>query len=73
MQEGLGGVHTARAGAKVMHRCIGVLGKLLLLGMVFLTSCMEMVSDACHSITDKLIKDSFLDIVFLQIIVFLDG
>ena len=52
MQEGLGGVHTARAGAKVIHRCIGVLGKLLLLGMVILTSCMEMVSDACHSITD---------------------
>ena len=32
MQEGLGGVHTARAGAQVIHRCIGVLGKLLFLG-----------------------------------------
>ena len=32
MREGLGGVHTARAGAQVIHRCIGVLGKLLLLG-----------------------------------------
>ena len=32
MREGLGGVHTARAGAQVIHRCIGVLGKLLLSG-----------------------------------------
>ena len=32
MREALGGEHTARAGAQVIHRCIGVLGKLLLLG-----------------------------------------
>ena len=32
MREGLGGVHTARVGAQVIHRCIGVLGKLLILG-----------------------------------------
>ena len=32
MREGLGGVHTARVGAQVIHRCIGVFGKLLLLG-----------------------------------------
>ena len=51
MQEGLGGVHTARAGAQVIHRCIGVLGKLLLLGDGVLDILYEDGFVACHSIT----------------------
>ena len=63
MREGLGGVHTARAGAQVIHRCIGVLGKLLLSGDGVLA---VLYGDGlrCLSLHHSLAYRRFLDATF---------
>ena len=62
MREGLGGVHTTRAGAQVIHRCIG---KLLLLGDGVLAVC---YGDGlrCLSLYHSLAYQIFCQIIFFN-------